>query len=362
MGICCYTAHRLFGVAISTILNHPTKRAAPPKAHSSLPSHPQADLPRVRRKDFDPYLRDIQQEWERFESSRTAPNDASTGAISLSSSLKLSNISSQKSLPALSYVPNVFFESPFDLGNPSTFALVTEQKEGSEFDPASITHSLPLLEKLSHYADTVEQHLIVEVQARSSSFFEALTNLNDLRAESQACLQRIAQLKESLKEVDEKQAKRGLEIVRMNDKLRKINDVKTGVSMLKELQDMKSFATGLVQAGEWSEALSMIENMQNLWEASKGTTQPQPQQQRPIGSSVLATVPESPVVTPATPTQPEQLPSAIVSPTFNLSSLQFASSPIPQASAGLAAKYRLLDYHCPSMLLYDVSNRLAVWR
>ena len=53
--------------AISTVLNHPHKRHAPPKAHSSLPSVPPADLPRVRRKDFDSYLKAITPEWEKYQ-------------------------------------------------------------------------------------------------------------------------------------------------------------------------------------------------------------------------------------------------------------------------------------------------------
>ena len=52
--------------AISNVVNSPHKKPAPPKAHSALPAAPPADLPRVRRKDFDSYLRAISSEWERF--------------------------------------------------------------------------------------------------------------------------------------------------------------------------------------------------------------------------------------------------------------------------------------------------------
>lgn len=53
--------------AISTVLNSPYKKQAPPKAHSTLPALPPAELPRVKRKDFEPYLNAMRAEWDRFE-------------------------------------------------------------------------------------------------------------------------------------------------------------------------------------------------------------------------------------------------------------------------------------------------------
>src|SRR6201999_2643166 len=111
---------------------------------------------------------------------------------------------SSKEIPSLESVPPVYFDSPFDLSKPPIFAKVIEQQEGQELaDPSALSHSLPLLEKMSHYADTIELHLIREISQRSPSFFEALSNLQELQTESEQCLDRIARLRSMLQEVDE---------------------------------------------------------------------------------------------------------------------------------------------------------------
>ncbi|KIM19939.1 hypothetical protein M408DRAFT_334212 [Serendipita vermifera MAFF 305830] len=276
--------------AISTVLNHPTKRAAPPKAHSTLPSVVPADLPRVRRKDFDPYLKDIAPQWDLFQ--RTVAQSTrqqqeslarSQEEIFTSSDEPMSPISPTTSLASvrttrasaqprpmtsLDTVPSIFFEPEFNLVDPVTFALVTEQSITShgalEQDPAAISYSVPLLEKLSHYADTVEGHLVREIQDRSASFFSALTNLHDLQSESERCLRRIGELKSMLVQVDEKGAKKGLELVREDLKVVQLTKLEDGVKLVKDVHDMRTIAQGLANAGEWSDALNMVENMHAL--------------------------------------------------------------------------------------------------
>lgn len=273
-------------------MNHPTKRAAPPKAHSSLSPVPPADLPRAKRKDFDPYLKDIAPEWEKFEKNlKTKERGQSDGeindAMSTSTEEPLSPVSPSesmgstrttrpnRSLPSLEIVPEIFFAPQFNMGDPNTFSIVTEQSillernssdRPIDLDPASISYSLPLLEKLSHYADTVEQHLVREIQARSASFFSALTNLHDLQSESSRCIRRISELKEMLNEVNEKQSKRGLEVVRGNAKLMHLERLRDGVEFVKEVNDMKGIAHQLQEGGEWSAALNVVENVNTLWD------------------------------------------------------------------------------------------------
>ncbi|KAF8891227.1 Vps54-like protein-domain-containing protein [Infundibulicybe gibba] len=259
--------------AISTVLNSPHKRQAPPKAHSALPSVPPADLPRVRRKDFDAYLRAITPEWERFEHSARLGRE---GAAQLDATPRVSTESGPaplrglpthgRAIPALDGVPAVYFDSTFDLGDPRMFARVTEQRPGEDADPAALAHALPLLEKLSHYADTVEQHLILEISLRSTSFFAALTNLNDLKAESSECLAQISELRRLLKEVDTGSAMSGLNIVRMEGKTRNLARVQQGVKLVAGVVEMTKVARGLVSAGQWGEALGVVEELQALWD------------------------------------------------------------------------------------------------
>ncbi|KAJ8700019.1 hypothetical protein PTI98_003086 [Pleurotus ostreatus] len=284
--------------AISTVLNNPHKRQAPPKAHSALPAVPPADLPRVRRKDFDGYLRVVGPEWTQFEKNMQLGQE---GAAHLSDSLGEGSSSMlrtpPRSLPPLDTVPSVFFKPDFSLGDAQVFREVTEQGEdgGEGLDPSSLSYSLPLLEKLSHYADTVEQHLVQEISKRSSSFFAALTNLNELQTESEECLDRISKLRGLLKDVDEKGSKKGLQIVRKEARLRNMGRVKDNVKFISGVMEMSSVAKGLVTAGQWSEALDIIEEIESLWDDSAlSTSDPPPLSATTSRPSMLEPVSEAP--------------------------------------------------------------------
>ncbi|KAG1756409.1 Vps54-like protein-domain-containing protein [Suillus paluster] len=254
--------------AISTVLNNPHRRQAPPKAHSSLPAVPPSDLPRVKRKDFDPYLRAIAPEWERFERNMQLGRDsqASLDASfsprpSADTPLTPRTPRAGKLLTPLGSVPEVFFDAQFNLGDPQTFNAVIERQEEDEAssDPSSLSYSLPLLEKLSHHADTIEQHLVREICSST---------------ESEECLDRISKLRGLLKEVDEKGAKRGLEIVRTESKLLNLESISSGVKEVGAVLEMTGVAKGLVAAGQWGEALTVIEGVEALWDPAAAEGQP----------------------------------------------------------------------------------------
>lgn len=276
----------------------------------------------MRRKDFDSYLRAVAPEWERFERNAqlgregAAQIDNGDGPSTPRTSTDTGGprILPGRSIPSLDVVPAVFFDSGFNFGDPRTFDLVTEQ-DGSGGpggnDPSSLSHSLPLLEKLSHYADTIEQHLVQEISLRSTSFFAALTNLHDLRSESEECLDRISKLRALLSDVDEKGAKRGLEVIRRDAKLRNWEKVRNGVKEIEEVVEMTGVAKGLVGAGRWGEALSIIEDMNSLWEAENTAKKPSssallsPKPGRPNGTlSPLPPMAESPEPAEETTSKP----------------------------------------------------------
>lgn len=240
--------------AISNVLNNPHKRHAPPKAHSHLPPVQPADLPRVRRKDFDSYLRAIAPEWDRFLQA-TSPAHSTP---------------SPRLATPLDTIPSVFFHPDFDLADPRTFDAVTERVHADQdtSDPSSLSHSLPLLEKLSHHADTVEQHLVREISLRSTSFFAALTNLQDLQTESEHCLDRITKLRTLLNDLDNKTAIRGLHIIRMESRRSNIALVSNAVRELAVVVEMSSVAKTLATAGQWAEALAIIATIESLFDTS----------------------------------------------------------------------------------------------
>ncbi|KAL5529345.1 hypothetical protein ACEPAG_5330 [Sanghuangporus baumii] len=300
--------------AISTLVNSPHNKSAPPKAHASVPPVVPSQLPRVRRKDFDGYLKAITPDWEQFEKTVQPNQEGQTetfaaGLAEMESELPATPRSPQlgkgSSIPPLDSIPSTFFSRSFDLSDPGTFATVTEQdvRDGETPDPSALSHSLPLLEKLSHYADTIELHLIREISLRSSSFFAALTNLNELQSESAQCLERIRKLRGMLRDIDESEAKKGLELVRLERKIQNLGDVREGVKTMRNVTEMLSLAGSLASGGEWDTALNIVEELERLWnreeiqqlptdsvEVQSSLKSPSVVSRR---NSMLATVPES---------------------------------------------------------------------
>ncbi|TFY63612.1 hypothetical protein EVG20_g6246 [Dentipellis fragilis] len=275
--------------AISTVVNNPHKKSAPPKAHSVVPSVPPADLPRVRRKDFDAYLRAIEPEWDRFQkSAELGRAGAAQIAQAATPALDFEFVPETprtprptKALPPLSSIPQVFFDPNFNLGDPKTFNSVAETSSSSsaynpaspmtatEADPSALAHSLPLLEKLSHHADTLEQHLVSEIAKRATPFFAALSNLQDLQAESARCLARIQSLRGQLQAVDSQVAMRGLNAVRREARLARLERVREGVRVVVGVVELVGVARNLVGAGQWGEALSVVEELHAMWDGSQ---------------------------------------------------------------------------------------------
>ena len=131
------------------------------------------------------------------------------------------------------------------------FCVVTGQEEDQYSpDAALLAYSLPLIEKLSHCADTIEQHLIFKVLSM-------------------------------LKEVDDRRAKCRLEIIHVEQKIQNLKMVKSGVHMVAGVVEMTGIVKGLVSAGQWGEALTVLEEIHNLWDENPTSHPPTSSQVKP---------------------------------------------------------------------------------
>ncbi|KAA1469206.1 Vps54-domain-containing protein [Dentipellis sp. KUC8613] len=357
--------------AISTVVNNPHKKSAPPKAHSVVPSVPPADLPRVRRKDFDAYLRAIEPEWDRFQkSAELGRAGAAQIAQAATPALDFEFVPETprtprptKALPPLSSIPQVFFDPKFNLGDPKTFNAVAETSSSSsvynpaspmtatEADPSALAHSLPLLEKLSHHADTLEQHLVSEIAKRATPFFAALSNLQDLQAESARCLARIQSLRGQLQAVDTQVAMRGLNAVRREARLARLERVREGVRVVVGVVELVGVARNLVGAGQWGEALSVVEELHAMWDGSQ--TQP-------------PELPDHPPRTPL-PSVAEEPPDGASADFTNASSTAVSRRPQPsiplsslKAFANLPGQLQTLTLEIAASLTTDLVGVLKV--
>ncbi|CAG8444809.1 14933_t:CDS:10 [Cetraspora pellucida] len=169
-------------------------------------------------------------------------------------------------LPLLETVPSIFFDPDFNLENPRTFDIVCENTDiidGNPKNPTISTNAI-LQEKLSHYLDTVEVHLIKEISLRSSSFFEALSNLQALHSETLECVSQINSLRQKLTYIDDSQAKQGLEIVRLKRRRANMGRLYEGLRMVAEISSTQSVIQALLGQGDYFSALDLIEEANSI--------------------------------------------------------------------------------------------------
>lgn len=163
----------------------------------------------------------------------------------------------------------MFFDPNFDIANPSSWA---EVMDGSKSRPGTPSSSKGkgrddgVQDTLSTHLDKLERHLVHEITLRSSSFFSALTNLQDLNSESSSCLKRISDLKSALGDVGGKQAKKGLQIIVAQARLRALRVTEGGIKRVAELDEILRVARGLADGGDWSGALGCVEDVVRWWE------------------------------------------------------------------------------------------------
>lgn len=91
-------------------------------------------------------------------------------------------------------VPPLYFDEQFALERKDTFQAVCPN--------SSIPSSMLLQEKLSHYLDLVEVHLVQEISSRSESFFDALEKLEELNARITDTCGQLAGLRQSVQLLD----------------------------------------------------------------------------------------------------------------------------------------------------------------
>ncbi|XP_030513778.2 vacuolar protein sorting-associated protein 54, chloroplastic isoform X2 [Rhodamnia argentea] len=226
-----------------------------------LASRPSSDL---SRSDFLPYLSSISEPFHRFEDIRdhsSRERDLQGGAGADES--EVAGGQGDALVACLREVPALYFKEDFALEEGATF------RAACPF--SSIAENSALQEKLSHYLDVVELHLVKEISLRSNSFFEAQGQLQDLNVKILRGCGRIRELKETIRlldgdlvdsarQIQELNATRG-NLLRLQQKLRLILSVNQAVSAL-EL---------LVASADCAGALDVIDDLRHLLEGDELT-------------------------------------------------------------------------------------------
>ncbi|WVQ74727.1 hypothetical protein IAR50_004331 [Cryptococcus sp. DSM 104548] len=241
--------------AISGVLAHPTKRANPLRSSRKPlpPLQPPPALPRPPPPEsYDAYLSSITPLYESFVAGQ------SLGKLPGGESDSRSPAPAHD-LPPLDSVPSIFFDPSFSLSDPSIWSELSGSSSSSSAPDQGIQGAL------SSHLDTLERHLIHEITLRSTSFFSALSNLQDLHSESASCLSHITALQMSLKSVGTTQSERGLKIIEAQEELRSLKETRGGVEALAELEELYRMAERLVEEGDWEGGLGYVEDVVRWW-------------------------------------------------------------------------------------------------
>lgn len=182
---------------------------APDLPPSIVPSTP---IPEVNFVDFQPYIKSIFESYAKFEDVRKHSNKE----IADGSEIKGQG---EALVACLREVPSLFFKEDFALEDGATF------RAACPFSPIGLENSA-LQEKLSHYLDVVELHLVKEISLRSDSFFEAQGQLQGLHGEILEACMRIRGLKETIRILN----------VNLIDSARQVQELNATRSNLVELQ------------------------------------------------------------------------------------------------------------------------------
>ncbi|TPX64370.1 hypothetical protein SpCBS45565_g05926 [Spizellomyces sp. 'palustris'] len=283
--------------AISGIINDPHEQAKsgqkPLKGMDSIVPVTPAVIRKVQTSEFDPYIKSLADVFGKYQLNRAVglatategmpmlgsvdqPSPSFANLEELTSRLGVAG-SEKRGSPGLSAsqknrlrnanvvsldtVPSIFLKPEFNLSNPHTFATVCENVDiTSATSSESTTTNGILQEKLSHYLDTVEVHLIREISRRSSSFFAALANLQALHHETQSCVAQIKGLREKLAGVSRTTTKKGLEVVRLKRRRGNLGVLYGGVKLVAEIRQSQPMIQTLLDHGDFVAALDMVEN------------------------------------------------------------------------------------------------------
>ncbi|BGP37747.1 hypothetical protein JCM10449v2_001669 [Rhodotorula kratochvilovae] len=369
-------------------------RSAAPGAKSVAQRRSQAppiqvtELRRVNRSELDGYLREVGDDFERWQRESQAGREGAADlregdeALSAAEGEEMVGLGiggegrartasrtpamppprtgkPEEILPSLDDVPQIFFDASFDLANPRTFDLVTERiqlsphpspnlslpaEPSSSAAPSSLEaipglgpHTLNALaadqvlqDKLSHYTAVIESHLVREIGLRSSSFFAALSNLQSLHQEGEAALHKITELQAALAASEGgvgAAAQHGLQILRAQARRRGLERIEEAVRAVEEVWTAVEGVKELVENGEWDGALEVSEQIEEAYFGSSSSG---------AGADDASSSSSSTLTSALSPAKPPAARRAPARP-LNLTKLR-ALSPLPAKLALLRAQ------------------------
>lgn len=212
-------------------------------------------FPEITRADFQPYLDSITESYNRFKDVRSHSSREQSNQVE-------GEVRGQgEALAAcLREVPSLYFREDFALEDGATFQAACPF--------SSIPQNVMLQEKLSHYLDIVEVHLVKEISVRSDSFFEAQGQLQDLNGQIvEACTQ-LRELKATVKLLDVDLVESARQIQELSGNRANLLAIHEKLKLMSYVNQALSALKLLVRAMDCAGALDVIDDLQHLLESN----------------------------------------------------------------------------------------------
>nr|XP_016440247.1 PREDICTED: vacuolar protein sorting-associated protein 54, chloroplastic-like [Nicotiana tabacum] len=200
----------------------------------------------IRQPDFKSYLSPISDPYARFHDIQQHTRFES-----------LDNQNDQNALVAcLKEVPALYFKEDFELEDGATFKAACPFRTTAE--------NSVMQEKLSQYLDVVELHLVREISLRSSSFFEAQGQLEDLNSKIVEGCDRIRELKETIRLLDDNLVGSARKVQELNVRRRELISLQDKLKLILYVDQALTTLNLLVASADCAGALDVIDDLQNL--------------------------------------------------------------------------------------------------
>lgn len=168
----------------------------------------------------------------------------------------------------LDVVPRVYEDPDFRLDDPRIFREVMENSkmlpDPESSESSHIVHNTEVQEKISKYLDAVEIQLIHEISKTSDSFFSTLGDIQTIKVQSADCLTQFHGIMAKMDELEDGQAKTGLNILDLLDERRSVNHLESSVLQIKSVISNFQKAKELFNNGKNSDCLNYIVVIENL--------------------------------------------------------------------------------------------------
>lgn len=226
-----------------------------PPTQKDIPAIHLSKVEKASKDDLKQYLNDIGNEYDKYSSNKQLTT------TTLESFVKRQNGGEhdllENEIDSLDTIPEIYFEENFNLDDPRVFNSVTE---GNRIDDLNVLAQ----DKLSWYLDTVEVHLVNEISKSSSSFFDALNDLNEISGKNKSIVKLIENLRSKLESLQTNKIEKNLEKINLINKRKNVAKLEQGLLQINTVLNQSDVAESLFLKGEYEKCLDKVDYVESL--------------------------------------------------------------------------------------------------